>query len=152
MDDRITREKLTKYGFSVSFGTRTEDYAKGALIVLVRPKSTFAYRFRDNELMDIGPISTMHEVEILDRIINPPSPDAITEEKLAEAGFFHLGEGVFNHEYIRLVPRTGMPRTYCVYYRTGDMIGLVVNMTEVNSLADVTSRRCDIPQNLKGTA
>lgn len=137
MDDRITREKLTKCGFSVRDMTK-KCWIKGSFnVVFCNDGTIVAYGENGN----IGPITTMHEVEVLDRIINPPPPDAITEEKLAEAGFFHLGEGVFNHEHIRLVPRSGMPRTYCVYYRTGDMIGWVVNMTEVNSLADVTTRR-----------
>lgn len=148
MNDEITKGKLKSIGFADTIDTLIadcllsnvpmRDYRKGNLVIRLHGTDRFAWTWAGEK---IGPVTTMHEVEVLDGIINPLPPDAITAEKLIEAGFSRIGENAFNHESIRLVPRTGTPRTYCVYYRSGDFIGYAVNMTEVKSLADVTSRR-----------
>lgn len=148
MTTPITVENLESAGFSDTLnGTLprqalglnpSRDFKKGNLVVRMWGSNRIAWTWSGEEL---GPISTMEQVQALDSVINPVPSDAITGDRLESSGWTPLGDGVFNHQYLRLVTRRTPPASYCVYHRSGEMLGIAWKMTEVSALADVTTRR-----------
>lgn len=148
MTTRITVANLLGTGFSLA-GSMSRNaspaekqtilsvFSKGIMSIHLTDSSATAYKLGT----ELGPVSTMEQVQALDSVINPVPSDVITGDRLESSGWTPLGGGVFNHEHLRLVPRRTPPASYCVYHRSGEMLGVVCKMTEVSAIADVTTRR-----------
>lgn len=148
MTTPITPQRLQDAGFSlvgsmsrkvspIEKQTMLSVFSKGIMSIHLTDSSATAYRL----IVELGSISTMEQVQALDSVINPVPSDAITGDRLESSGWTPLGDGVFNHQYLRLVTRRTPPASYCVYHRSGEMLGIAWKMTEVSALADVTTRR-----------
>ena len=147
MDDKITTDKLFRCGFTwveqaiKEFGGYFE---KGKLQISPVGDVVVAYRYYHNNLMELGPVTTMDQVQMLDSVINPAPQDTITVDAMHDLGwvndgfrrFFRLNFGIdMQDESATVFP------LYSTAGLTRIHLGYVTTMSEVKSLTEIATRR-----------
>lgn len=150
MNDKITSQRLQNVGFKLE-GSMTSAtvlgkdhdiltvFSKGEMVIYLRGDSSTAYKAGH----ELGPVTTMEQVQMLDSVINPTPQDTITVDALFDLGwvndgfrrFFKLNFGIDMQDE----SATSFP-LYSTAGLTRIHLGWVATMSEVKSLTEIATR------------